>query len=46
VRCSLPTRHDLYGVAIPAGIGKVAVDARDREFGCGGRKLEVKVPGR
>ena len=41
-----PFTRDLYGVAIPAGIGAVTVEARDQSYGYGGRKLEVEVPGR
>ena len=41
-----PFTRDLHGVAIPAGVRTVAVEARDLSHGYGGRRLEVALPGR
>jgi hypothetical protein len=41
-----PFTRDLYGVQIPAGVRSVVLQARDRQFGYGGRSVEVKLPGR
>lgn len=41
-----PFTRDLYGVRIPRGVRSVVVQARDRKYGYGGRKLEVPLPGR
>lgn len=41
-----PFTRDLHGVAIPAGVRAVVVEARDQRHGYGGRKLEVGLPGR
>ena len=41
-----PFTRDLHGVAIPAGVRRVTVEARDQKYGYGGRKLEVALPGR
>lgn len=45
-----PFTRDLYGVAIPAGVRTVTVEARDQSYGYGygygGRRLEVALPGR
>jgi hypothetical protein len=41
-----PFTRDLHGVAIPAGVRTVVVEARDQSYGYGGRKLEVALPGR
>lgn len=41
-----PFTRDLHGVAIPAGIRTVVVQARDRKYGYGGKTLEVALPGR
>jgi hypothetical protein len=41
-----PFTRDLYGVAIPAGVHSVVVEARDQRHGYGGRKREVALPGR
>jgi hypothetical protein len=41
-----PFTRDLYGVAIPGGVRKVTVEARDQRYGYGGRKLEAALPGR
>lgn len=41
-----PFTRDLYGVAIPAGIRSVRVQARDMKHGYGGRTVDVALPGR
>ena len=41
-----PFTRDLYGVAIPAGIKTVTVQARDRKYGYGGKTAEASIPGR
>jgi hypothetical protein len=41
-----PFTRDLHGVAVPAGVRTVIVEARDRAHGYGGRKLEIALPGR
>jgi hypothetical protein len=41
-----PFTRDLYGVQIPAGVRSVVIQARDRQFGYGGRSVEVTLPGR
>ena len=41
-----PFTRDLYGVAIPAGIRTVRVQARDMKHGYGGRTVDVALPGR
>jgi hypothetical protein len=41
-----PFTRDLYGVTIPAGVRAVIVEARDQNYGYGGRRLEVSLPGR
>jgi hypothetical protein len=41
-----PFTRDLYGIAIPAGVRSVVVEARDQRHGYGGRRLEVALPGR
>ena len=41
-----PFTRDLYGVAIPAGIRTVIVQARDKKYGYGGKTVEVVLPGR
>jgi len=41
-----PFTRDLYGVTIPPQVGRVTVQGRDREFGYGGRTVEVALPGR
>jgi hypothetical protein len=41
-----PFTRDLHGVAIPAGVRAVVVEARDQSHGYGGRKREVALPGR
>lgn len=41
-----PFTRDLYGVAIPAGINTVIVQARDKNHGYGGKTMHVTLPGR
>ncbi len=41
-----PFTRDLYGVRVPPGVRVVVVRARDREFGYGGKSVEVALPGR
>lgn len=41
-----PFTRDLYGVAIPAGINIVVIQARDKKYGYGGKTLQVTLPGR
>ncbi len=41
-----PFTRALKGVAIPAGVRTVVVQARDQQYGYGGRMLEVALPGR
>jgi len=41
-----PFTRDLYGVRIPRGVRAVTVQARDRQYGYGGRTVEVALPGR
>lgn len=41
-----PFTRDLYGVAIPAGINTVVIQARDKKYGYGGKTLHVTLPGR
>ena len=41
-----PFTRDLYGVAIPAGIKTVIIQARDKQYGYGGKTLQVTLPGR
>jgi hypothetical protein len=41
-----PFTRDLYGVRIPRGIRTVTVQARDRQYGYGGKTVEVELPGR
>lgn len=41
-----PFTRELKGVAIPAGVGTVVVRARDRQYGYGGKTVEVALPGR
>lgn len=41
-----PFTRDLYGVAIPAGINAVVIQARDKKYGYGGKTLHVTLPGR
>jgi hypothetical protein len=41
-----PFTRDLYGVNIPTGIRAVVVQARDQQYGYGGKTVEVVLPGR
>jgi len=41
-----PFTRDLYGVKIPPGIRLVAIQARDQQYGYGGKTVEVVLPGR
>jgi len=41
-----PFTRDLYGVRIPRGIRTVSVQARDQQYGYGGKTVEVALPGR
>ncbi|QSA98753.1 hypothetical protein [Methylococcus sp. EFPC2] len=41
-----PFTRDLYDVDIPAGIRAVRVQARDQQYGYGGKTVEVALPGR
>lgn len=41
-----PFTRDLYGVKIPPGIRAVVIQARDQQYGYGGKTVEVVLPGR
>lgn len=41
-----PFTRDLYGVKIPRGIRTVIIQARDKQYGYGGKAIEVSLPGR
>jgi hypothetical protein len=41
-----PFTRDLHGVTIPPGIGKVMIQARDQQYGYGGKSIDVPLPGR
>jgi hypothetical protein len=41
-----PFTRDLHGVAIPAGIRSVMIEARDKQYGYGGKSITVALPGR
>lgn len=41
-----PFTRDLLGVAVPAGVRSVVVQARDLKNGWGGKTVEVALPGR
>jgi hypothetical protein len=41
-----PFTRDLYGVKIPAGVKTVLIQARDQQYGYGGKTVEVALPGR
>lgn len=41
-----PFTRDLYGVTIPQGVRTVAVQARDQNYGYGGKHVEAALPGR
>ena len=38
--------HYLYAVKIPRTVRKVIVQARDKKYGYGGKRVEVVLPGR
>lgn len=41
-----PFTRDLYGVTLPAGVRAVVLQARDQQYGYGGKSVEVNLPGR
>ncbi len=41
-----PFTRDLYGVKVPAGVSTLLIEARDQQFGYGGKTVEVRLPGR
>ena len=41
-----PFMRDLHGVRVPRGVRVVVVQARDSEFGYGGKAVEMALPGR
>lgn len=41
-----PFTRDLHGVVVPAGVRSIVVQARDSQFGYGGKTVEVLLPGR
>ncbi len=41
-----PFTRDLYAVRIPRSVRVVVVQARDQQFGYGGKTLEVQLPAR
>lgn len=41
-----PFTRDLHGVRIPPDVRAVTVQARDRQYGYGGKTVEVALPGR
>lgn len=41
-----PFTRDLHGVVIPRGVRAVVVQARDQQYGYGGKAVEVVLPGR
>ncbi|MEO7245295.1 MAG: hypothetical protein ABIX12_09130 [Rubrivivax sp.] len=41
-----PFTRDVSAVRVPAAVTHVVVEARDREFGYGGRTVRVRLPGR
>lgn len=41
-----PFTRDLYGIAIPAGVRFVVIQARDKKYGYGGKSLKMALPGR
>lgn len=41
-----PFTRDLHGVRIPAAVKIVVIQARDQQFGYGGKVVEVALPGR
>lgn len=41
-----PFTRDLYRVKIPPAVQLVVIQARDQQFGYGGKSVEVRLPGR
>ncbi|MEO8247848.1 MAG: hypothetical protein ABI589_00615 [Burkholderiales bacterium] len=41
-----PFTRDLHGVSIPPGVIDVQVQGRDQQYGWGGKKARVRLPGR
>jgi hypothetical protein len=41
-----PFTRDLHGVRVPRGVRVVVVQARDSQFGYGGKTVDVVLPGR
>lgn len=41
-----PFTRDLYGVKIPGSVRAVVIQGRDRQFGYGGKVVEVSLPER
>lgn len=41
-----PFTRDLHGVVIPRGVRAIVVQARDQQFGYGGKSVEVMLPDR
>lgn len=41
-----PFTRDLHGVKIPPGVRVVVVQGRDRQYGYGGKTVDVVLPGR
>lgn len=41
-----PFTRDLYRVTIPPGVVRVTIQARDQQYGYGGKTVEVRLPGR
>ena len=41
-----PFTRDLYGVKIPRTVHTVIIQARDKKYGYGGKRVEVLLPGR
>jgi hypothetical protein len=41
-----PFTRDLHGVSIPPGLRVVVIQARDQQYGYGGKTVEVVLPGR
>ena len=41
-----PFTRDLYGVKILRGVKSVTIQARDRQYGFGGKSVDVALPGR
>ncbi len=41
-----PFTRDLYGVAVPASVNAVVIQARDKKFGYGGKTVEIRLPKR